>query len=125
VSRSPMAAPAAQGTSGQTLARAVGSEVGYTDAGAAEVVFPAPDGSPPPFASFSTAPRTVSRDLTDSEVATPPAPSSSGSTAPAAAPAPPPLDKDELYEEFVSRLRRDLLHEREQSGLLIEERPYR
>jgi hypothetical protein len=129
LSRAPMPAPAALGTSGQTLARAIGAEVGYDDAGASEIVFPAPGGAPP-FVPFSTAPRSVSREVAE---AAPPAMAEASAPArarePAAAPAPeaaaaaPELDKDELYEEFLSRLRRDILHEREQSGLLIDEIP--
>jgi len=129
VSRAPMAAPAAQGTSGQTLASALGVEAGYDDAGTSEIVFPAPDGAPP-FVPFSTAPRSVSREIAMPELSVPaaanpgaPPPSSAAAPAAAAAEAPPPLDKDALYEEFMSRLRRDILHEREQSGILIDEIP--
>ena len=39
---------------------------------------------------------------------------------PSAAPA---LDPDQLYEDFLARLRRDVLHEREQHGMLVDELP--
>jgi hypothetical protein len=35
----------------------------------------------------------------------------------------PALDADQLYEDFLARLRRDVLHEREQHGMLVDELP--
>jgi hypothetical protein len=44
------------------------------------------------------------------------APAPSAAAAPAAAPA---LDRDELYQDFMRRLRRDVLEQREQLGELF------
>lgn len=125
--------PAVSGTSAQSLARAIGAEISYGDDGSPAIEFPAPDGTPAapaPYVPFSTSPRTVSRV----ETAAPP---SNGSTAttghtPSAAltenhqESPgggAGMDVDQLYEEFLSRLRRDVLHEREQHGMLVDELP--
>jgi hypothetical protein len=126
--------PAVRGTSAQSLARAIGAEVSYADDGTPGIEFPDPSGSPAgatPYVPFSTSPRTVSR--VDSA-----APASNGSQATTADHAPPPaltqnhqaspggaagIDPDQLYEDFLARLRRDVLHEREQHGMLVDELP--
>jgi len=129
ISRAPMAAPAVEGTSAQTLARAIGAEVGYDAGGATEVMFPAPGEPAGSFLPFSTAPRSVSRAIAIDEMTVAPTaadlPAASSAAPSPAAPEAPPLDTDALYDEFVTRLRRDLLHERELNGLLIDEHPYR
>jgi hypothetical protein len=121
--------PAVRGTSAQSLARAIGADVSYADDGSAGIVFPSPDGSPSgvaPYVPFSTAPRAVSRvDTTASQAPasdhTPsPALMQGGQDSPSAAPA---FDPDQLYEDFLARLRRDVLHEREQAGMLVDELP--
>jgi hypothetical protein len=123
--------PAVSGASAQAIARAVGTDVAYASDGTPGIVFPPPPGAnaASPYAPFSTAPRTVSREITMPEMAVSAAPppssaSSSNGGAPAAEPAAAPaLDPDQLYEDFLTRLRRDVLHEREQAGILIDDLP--
>ena len=120
--------PAVRGTSAQAIARALGTDVAYGSDGTPSVVFPPPPGAPAaaPHIPFSTAPRTVSREVTipETSVTSPLPSSSSNGSGPAATPeAAAPLDPDQLYEDFLARLRRDLLHEREQAGILIDDLP--
>jgi hypothetical protein len=106
--------PAIRGTSAQRLARALGTEVTADATGNATVELPAPG---EPFVPFSTAPRTVSRAEVDA-APTPAAPAASNGPAPADAPmgGAPAVDMDEIAENVIERLRRELLIEREQSG---------
>lgn len=124
--------PAVRGTSAQSIARSIGAEISYAADGSPGIEFPTPDRSPSaaPYIPFSTAPRTVSRDI---------AAPASGGAQPAASEHHPPaalmqndhssagsapaLDPDQLYEDFLARLRRDVLHEREQHGMLVDELP--
>ena len=124
--------PAVLGTSAQSLARAIGAEVSYAEDGTPGIQFPEPGGSPggaAPYVPFSTAPRTVSRvdtaasnggQATAATHAPPSALTDNHKDSPGAAPA---LDPDQLYEDFLARLRRDVLHEREQHGMLVDELP--
>jgi hypothetical protein len=95
--------PAIGGTSAQRLARALGTDVGVDEQGNVSVDFPQPGGA---FAPFSTAPMTVSRVETEA----PPQPAVEPQ---ATAPAP---DIDEIAENVIEKLRRELLIEREQAG---------
>ena len=126
--------PAVRGTSAQSLARAIGAEVSYADDGSPSIEFPSPEASPAgatPYVRFSTAPRTISRaetaatsssgsQATTADHAPPPALTQNHQGSPGAAPA---FDPDQLYEDFLARLRRDVLHEREQHGMLVDELP--
>jgi len=78
----------------------------------------------PEIPAFSTAPVSVSRALT--EAANVPTREAAAGTPhqgadPAAADAPAGADPDEIYEQVVERLRRDLIAELEQHGHLLRE----
>jgi hypothetical protein len=121
--------PAVRGTSAQTLARAIGAEVTYSEDGTPAIEFPEPGGSqaaPAPYIPFSTTPRTVSRVETaasngsQAEHTPSAALTENHQASPGGASA---IDPDQLYEDFLARLRRDVLHEREQHGMLVDELP--
>jgi hypothetical protein len=91
------------------------------ETGQATVEFPAPGA---PFGPFDTTPHTVSRaEVSEAaEASPPPATTGTPSSQDGAAPAPeggagaPAVNMDELAENVIDRLRRELLIEREQSG---------
>jgi len=130
----PTAGPAAIARSGaDELAAATGGQLDYGDDGMATIDFTGP-GSPT-IPAFSTTPVTVTREVapaptgdvlaravTDVAADTP---QSSASTShsgipDSAAPAK-PQDPEELYEEVMTRLRRDLIAELEQNGHLLRD----
>ena len=117
------------------LAAVGGGHVDYGDDGMATIDFTG--GGAPSMPAFSTAPMTVSR-----EISTPAAAPASGSdnvvarvideapapatTVPHQAPgpdgaAPAEADPDAIYEQVLERLRRDLVAELEQNGHLLRE----
>jgi cytochrome c5 len=73
---------------------------------------------PPPGAVTAPAVPVLARD--DAEAPAPaPAPAVTAEAAPPAAPAAAPaLDREDLYQDFMRRLRRDVLEQREQIGEL-------
>ena len=94
------------------------------------MTFPAPGEADAPDAAphLSQAPFTISRELAD------PAPAAAPAEAPAPGGSPKPGDspetaqeeahkREELYEYFLDRFKRDLLAEREQMGHLIIDNP--
>jgi hypothetical protein len=112
----PEAAPDPRTASGmaQRLARATAGAIQYEDDGRVGVIFP------PPGAVFGSSEQQVAREggePADAMPATsPPAePAHAGAAGPAGA-AGAPLDRDELYADFMRRLRRDVLEQREQLG---------
>ena len=122
--------PAVRGTSAQSIARAIGAEITYSDDGSPSIEFPAPEGPAraAPYVPFSTSPRTVSRVETASDSPQPATNDHAPSAAltqnhPASPGGAPALDADQLYEDFLARLRRDVLHEREQHGMLVDDLP--
>jgi hypothetical protein len=126
--------PAVRGTSAQSIARAIGGEISYAADGSPGIEFPTPEAPPAagaPYIPFSSAPRTVSRVDTAASSSSS-APAATTDHAPPAAltqnhqespGSAPGLDPDQLYEDFLARLRRDVLHEREQHGMLVDELP--
>jgi len=99
----------------QSIARATAGAIAYEDDGRVSVLFPPPG-------AVTAAPATVlARESGDASEAPAqaPAPASAPATAPAPAGAAPALDRDELYQDFMRRLRRDVLEQREQLGELF------
>jgi hypothetical protein len=97
----------------QRLARATAGAIEYEDDGRVSVLFP------PPGAVFGSSEMSIAREGAEPADAVPA--TSPPTEAPAAgAAAPPgaaaPLDRDELYADFMRRLRRDVLEQREQLG---------
>ncbi|MDP2710300.1 MAG: hypothetical protein Q8O56_03695, partial [Solirubrobacteraceae bacterium] len=100
-------------TTAQALARATAGAIEYEDDGRVGVLLP------PPGAVFAAPGTAVARDATtagDAPVATAPSASSPAPDARSAPAAGPALDRDELYADFMRRLRRDALEQREQIG---------
>lgn len=103
----------------QSIARATAGAIAYEDDGRVSVLFPPPG-------AVTAAPATVlareSGDASEAPAQAPapaPAPASAPATAPAPDGAAPALDRDELYQDFMRRLRRDVLEQREQLGELL------
>jgi hypothetical protein len=106
-------APVAPASStAQALARATAGTIAYEDDGRMSVLFP------PPGAVTAPAVPVLARD--DAEAPAPAlAPAVTAEAAPPAAPAAAPaLDREDLYQDFMRRLRRDVLEQREQIGEL-------
>jgi hypothetical protein len=119
--------PRIQRSAAERIAEATGGAIETGEGGLRTVHFPAPGGATP-FPISQQQPYTISRELT--EGGSSPAPStstSSDSSTPAAASGSAHEDKaaerEELYEYFLDRFKRDLLVEREQSGYLIIDNP--
>jgi hypothetical protein len=108
----------------QLLARATAGAIEYEDDGRVSVLFP------PPGSAFAAPGAMIAR----AESAPAPAPAASAPPVPGAPPAGPadapqgapgagpgaaaPLDRDDLYADFMRRLRRDVREQREQLGAL-------
>jgi hypothetical protein len=115
----PAPAPASQPATptAQLLARATTGAIEYEDDGRMSVLFPPPGSVLAPGA-------TIAREESAPTAMPAAAPSSAEQAqptvtgAPQAAPAAAPLDRDELYADFMRRLRRDVLEQREQLGAL-------
>ncbi len=114
-------------TSGSRLAAATGGTVESDDGETVTVAFPRPGESA--FAPAATLMRAADPEL---PTASPPEPSAAMTTAPAAttAPAPPapprgsgPADIEEIYDQVMQRLRRDLLADRERMGDMLGDLP--
>jgi hypothetical protein len=104
----------------QMIARATSGAIAYEDDGRVSVLFPPPGAVTAPPAAV------LAREGAEAgEAGEAPAPTAvtapSPVTAPAGAPAPAgtALDRDELYQDFMRRLRRDVLEQREQLGRLF------
>jgi hypothetical protein len=103
----------------QAIARATSGAITYEDDGRMSVLFP------PPGALTAAPAATLAREGAEADGA--PAPTAVTASAPAAAaptgaaapPAGAALDRDELYQDFMRRLRRDVLEQREQLGELF------
>jgi pyruvate/2-oxoglutarate dehydrogenase complex dihydrolipoamide acyltransferase (E2) component len=98
----------------QSIARATAGAIAYEDDGRVSVLFPPP--------GAVTAPPAAMLAREDDGPAAAPAPAPTPAAAPAAAapaPAGATLDRDELYQDFMRRLRRDVLEQREQLGELF------
>jgi hypothetical protein len=97
----------------RSIARATAGAITYEDDGRVSVLFP------PPGAVTAAPSPVLAREATEASEA--PAPAPAATTAPSAAPAgaTPALDRDELYQDFMRRLRRDVLEQREQLGELF------
>jgi hypothetical protein len=116
--------PIARRTSARSLAAATGARPARKTTELATVSFPAPDREPPDHPSMRAA-----SAATEPFVARQADAEASAPAEPAAAPAPAPAapsaahgstgDLDEIYDHVVTRLRRDLLREREQMGDLL------
>jgi hypothetical protein len=106
----------AQQTSGSRLAAATGAAYSEEPGGMETVVFPRPMGA---------AGSTIFRD----DAAADPAPAPAATPAPAAPPAPSGGggggggDIDEIYDQVIERLRRDLLADRERMGDVLGDLP--
>jgi hypothetical protein len=100
----------------QAIARSTAGAIAYEDDGRVSVLFPPPGAVP-------AAPGPVlAREGAETGEAHAPAPAPAAAAAPSAAPAPAgaaALDRDELYQDFMRRLRRDVLEQREQLGELF------
>jgi hypothetical protein len=132
----PGTAPHAVARSGvDDLAAAAAGHVDYGDDGMATIDFAS--GGTPAIPAFSTAPVTVSREvadvpaapsdgavlgraLVDAPAAPTPAVTGDGATPANDNPTKGP-DADEIYEEVIQRLRRDLVAELEQQGHLLRD----
>jgi hypothetical protein len=121
-------APLPQGSSGVRLAAAAGLPLEYDGAGGAAVVFAPGYAAPAPMPSFaSERTRILSRqdDGGASAEAAAEVAEASADSGPASAPAAPGAggggggNIDEIYEQVVDRLRRDLLVEREKMGDML------
>jgi hypothetical protein len=99
----------------QALARSTAGAIAYEDDGRVSVLFP------PPGAVQAAPSPVLAREAAETPEAPAPAPAPAAATeaaSPSAAPAP-ALDRDELYHDFMRRLRRDVLEQREQLGELF------
>jgi hypothetical protein len=110
-------ATASASSTAALLARATAGAIEYEDDGRVSVLFP------PPSAVFAASGATVAREESAPAAPAPAAPGAPAAAAPAAtgavpAPAAATLDRDELYADFMRRLRRDVLEQREQLGEL-------
>lgn len=111
----PAPSAAAMSPTARLIARATAGPVEYEDDGRMSVLFP------PPGAVFaSPGAGTLARE--ESPPADAPAPAAMPADVPPSAAAAPgaaaPLDRDELYADFMRRMRRDILDQREQLGEL-------
>lgn len=101
----------------RTIAHATAGAITHADDGRVSVLFP------PPGAVTAAPGSLLARESAEPIDAPAPAPASTPAAAPAPAPAPagaaPALDRDELYQDFMRRLRRDVLEQREQLGELF------
>jgi hypothetical protein len=93
----------------QALARATAGAIAYEDDGRMSVLFPPPGAVTVPLGPV------LARDESE---APPPPPPPAATAEPAPTAAPPALDREDLYQEFMRRLRRDVLEQREQIGEL-------
>ena len=108
----PVPAPQSGIAKAQSIARATAGAITYEDDGRVSVLFP------PPGAVTTVPGAVVARQRDDIGEAD--APASVPSAVPAPAPAgTPALDRDDLYQDFMRRLRRDVLEQREQLGELF------
>jgi hypothetical protein len=104
----------------QAIARATSGAITYEDDGRVSVLFPPPG-------AVTAAPGAVLAREDEAGDAPAPAPApvaavpASVPAAPAGAPGPAgaAIDRDELYQDFMRRLRRDVLEQREQLGELF------
>jgi hypothetical protein len=99
----------------QAIARATAGAIAYEDDGRVSVLF-APPGA------VTAAPAAMLAREGDAPAAAPapaPAPAAAVATGSPPAPAGATLDRDELYQDFMRRLRRDVLEQREQIGELF------
>jgi hypothetical protein len=118
--------PRLQRSAAERIAEETGGAIETGEGGLRTVHFPAPGGVAP--FPISQQPYTISRELTEGGSA--PATSTS-STSESSAPAADSgasdeekaAEREELYEYFLDRFKRDLLVEREQSGYLIIDNP--
>jgi hypothetical protein len=95
----------------QALARATAGALAYEDDGRMSVLFP------PPGAVTAPVGPVLARDEAEAPAPAPaPTPPATAGPAPTAAPA--ALDREDLYQDFMRRLRRDVLEQREQIGEL-------
>jgi hypothetical protein len=106
-------------TSGARLAAATGAAFSSDPDGFETVVFPHPSG-------FEAASGMISRAPVDGNDDSPPPPATASSPAPAD---PPPAassgggDIEEIYDQVIERLRRDLLADRERMGDVLGDLP--
>jgi hypothetical protein len=112
----PEPAPRLARSAAERIATQTGGSVELGEGGLRTVHFPSP--------TLMQTPITVSRELSEGGSA----PASSTSETSAAAPAAEDgkskdAEREELYEYFLDRFKRDLLAEREQSGYLIIDNP--
>jgi hypothetical protein len=102
----------------QAIARSTVGAIAYEDDGRVSVMFP------PPGAVQATPSPVLARDGAEAGDAPAAVPAAAAAPSPSATPsatvAPAPaLDRDELYQDFMRRLRRDVLEQREQLGELF------
>ena len=108
----PIDGPSTVGGVAQRLARATAGAIAYEDDGRVGVIFP------PPGSVFGSSDAQVAREAAEpdpvpaSTAPVDPAPATGAAPAGAAA----PLDRDDLYADFMRRFRRDVLEQREQLG---------
>jgi hypothetical protein len=119
VSQAPAAPRQAARASAERLAEVTGGRIEQGEGGLQSVSFPAP--GVPGVPAFSTAPVTVSRELSDGGGGAPATPSTPVEHPPSDDPK--GVDVDALYDEFLERFKRDLLVEREQLGHLLIDNP--
>ncbi len=103
----------------QRLARATAGAIEYEDDGRVSVLFPPPGSvfaSPGGTVARAEAPPGEAPAEAPPPVATATTATATAAAAPAGTAAPAALDRDELYADFMRRLRRDVLEQREQLG---------
>jgi hypothetical protein len=113
----PVSVPESGVAKAQAIARATAGALTYEDDGRVSVLFP------PPGAVTAVPTPVLAREDAPAPAPAPQAAAPTGAPAPAGAPGGAPagatLDRDELYQDFMRRLRRDVLEQREQLGELF------
>lgn len=119
-----------QRSAAERLAEQTGGMVESGEGALRTVHFPAPGTGAAPLPITTQQPHTISRALTDGGAAA--TPTTTTTPTPSSDPANPDTgandakkaaEREEMYEYFLDRFKRDLLAEREQSGYLIIDNP--
>jgi hypothetical protein len=126
----PAPAPRLQRSAAERIAEQTGGRVESGEGGLRTVHFPSPGATASPLPITTQQPYTITRELTEGGTSAPATTTTTSETSDAAATASSgdsaankAAEREELYEYFLDRFKRDLLAEREQSGYLIIDNP--